>query len=673
MRIWINIRFMITSLFCLSIMNNTIAETTSSALDSKKPTSINGNLPNANLRASSARKAERMYYLEAKKALDKNQFARYQELLPNIKNYPLLPYLEYQELGERLMALPKKEVEQFFSRYPNSYVAERLRHRWLRTLALKAMWSDYLKFYDPNLTDPELGCLSVRARLSLGDKTALKDIEPIWNVGKVQSKSCDPVFAEWKQEGYLTPGLLWSRHSKAVKADEMTLAASLAQEMTENQKNNALTYGKVAQNPRLILQNDQFNTQTAEGRAIIAIGIERLSQTDVQLAYNAWQTYLLENPFTETEIANVNYIIARQFIRQDNPEAAELIASATPNLNNSDLIEALIRESLRRQDWLKSMQWISRLPAEVKTTERWSYWQARLMEQLNIREAQGKKPQDIYAKIANTRGFYGFLASDRLGLDYSLQDKPLSISKETLRSIEAEPGIQRAREFYLLGEFGSASREWTYTTHHFPTTEQMVAAGHIADQWGWHREAIQTMQDADYMDDLAIRFPTPFQENIKTAARSAALDPHFIYAITKQESAFNIEAKSPVGATGLMQLMPTTAKVLAKKVGLKFQQKDLLNADTNIVLGSRYLGDLMTTFSGNRILAAAAYNAGPSRVKQWMSKDEKKLPYDIWIETIPYKETRFYVQNILSFSVIYAYRSGNKQPFISEQEAQATL
>jgi len=628
----------------------------------------------ADTQVSSARKAERLYYAEAQKALDKKQIARYQQILPNLKNYPLLAYLEYQELGDRLMAQPTKEVDQFFAHYPNSYVAERMRHRWLRTLAIKELWPEYLRYYDANLTDPELACLNLRARLATGDKTALKDVATLWNVEHPQSKSCDPVFAEWKQAGYLTPALLWSRHLKAVKADDISLAASLAQEMQPAQQNLALLYENVMQNPRLILQPERFKTQTAEGRASILAGIEKYAQNDAEEAATLWKSYLSRGGFTEDEKTQINYVIARQLLRQDHSQTAEQMVSNIPSLSHPDLMEALIREALRQQDWGKALRWISRLPTDSKKTERWSYWEARIMEQLNIKEIDGKKPKELYASVANTRGFYGFLSSDKLGVDYSLQDKPLPLTKEIMNKVEFDAGIQRAREFYMLGDLASASREWMFTTHHFATTEEMVAAGHLADRWGWYRQAIQTMQDSDYLDDLSVRFPIPFHEHVKTAAKQTSLDPHFIFAIAKQESAFNTEAKSPVGAMGLMQLMPTTAKTTAKKAGLVYKPQDLLQAEKNIALGSRYLDELLSAFSGNRILAAAAYNAGPTRVKQWMGKDDNnKLPFDVWIETIPYKETRLYVQNILSFSVIYAYRTGNKQPFITPQEASQTL
>lgn len=622
---------------------------------------------------SSARKAERLYYEEAQKALDKNRLSRYEQILPKLKNYPLLPYLEYQALGDRLMTLPRKDVALFFESYPNSFLSERLRHRWLRTLASRELWVDYRNFYDPNLNDSELACLNIRARLSAGDKSALIDIEPLWNIEKPQSKACDPVFTEWVQAGMLTPTLLWSRYIKAVQANEIILANNLTQQMTPAQQVLASQYQNVAETPRLVLQTDLFNTQSTESRTSIALGLERYGLTNAIGADELWKSYQQKGEFTEDEIIHINYLLALQLLRQDEDVRAEQLVMTTPNLSHADLLEALIREALRKQDWQKSYRWISRLPPEIQKSERWTYWQARIMDKLDIKELEGKKTPEIYAGLANTRSFYGFLSSDKLGADYSLVDKPLKLTKEFISSVELSPSIQRARELYLMGNLSASNREWTHSMRHL-SIEEIVAAGRLADRWGWHRQAIETMADAQLWDELQVRFPLVYPENVKNAARQTSLSEYFIFAIARQESAFNADAKSPSGALGLMQLLPSTAKSTAKKSGLSFKNQDLLLPEKNITLGSSYLNQLLGSFSGNRILAAAAYNAGPTRVRKWLTKNnDEKLPYDVWIETIPYKETRNYVQNVLFYSVIYGYRSGNKQSFVTSQEAAQGL
>jgi soluble lytic murein transglycosylase len=658
--------FFVCSFYCTSYCTSLFA----SAFEEEANTSEQ---VSANAFVSSQRKAERLYFLEAQKALNKNQMSRYKLILPKLKNYPLVAYLEYDELIDRLPALPHADVQKFFDGYPNSFLSERLRHRWLRTLAARELWADYRKAYDTNLTDPELACLNLRARLFLGDKTALADVEPLWNIEKPQSKACDPVFAEWKQAGLLTPALIWERHAKAVRANEIQLATSLTQEMSPAQQAFALQYKNVAQTPRLILQTEYFNPEQAEVRASIELGLALYSETDALAALELWKTYSQSGLFTENECLQIHYALARQLLAQDKSDLADQLVSSLPHLSHTDLLESLIREALRKQDWANSHRLIQRLPLDIQKSERWSYWLARTMEELQIKEIEGKKPNDIYAEVSNTRSFYGFLSADKLGARYSLVDKPLALSKDFIRTVELNPGIQRAREFYLENDISAASREWLHTMRYLPEQE-LVAAGRLADNWGWYRQAIQTMSDAQLWNELQIRFPIVNSANVKNAARETSLNEYYIFAVTRQESAFKTDAKSPSGAIGLMQLLPSTAKSVAKKSGLSFKEKDLLQPEKNITLGSRYLSQLLGTFDGNRILATAAYNAGPTRVKKWLNKeDSQKLPYDVWIETIPYKETRNYVQNIMAFSVIYGYRMGSKQSFVTQAEAAKAL
>lgn len=622
---------------------------------------------------SASRKAERQYYAEAERALDKKQPALYKTILPKIRKYPLTPYLELRELGDRLLTLPKIEVDAFLRDNQDSYVAERMKHKWLRTLALKEKWQDYITYYDSNLTDPELACLNFRAHLETGDTSVLKQIDSLWNTERNLPKACDPVIDQWQAAGYMTPELLWSRHTKAVKAGEISLAVSLAQQMKSNQQAFALLYENVAQNPRLLLQHDNFDPKFKEVRSAIAYGMEKLSADDASKALELWNSYKKKIGFTDEETLQIKYTLARNLLRQDQGTEAESLVANTPNLSHPDLMEALIREALRQQDWRKAYTWVNRLPGETKNTDRWNYWQARLMQELRVKELNGKTPTDLFNQLAQTRSFYGFLAAQQLRTPYSLQDKPLDISKDILQQVEKHPGIQRAYEYYLQGDLLAASREWSFTTKRLPTTEHMVAAGRLADRWGWYQQAILTLNDADYLDELSTRFPLPYHSGVKNAAQQSSVDPHFIFAITRQESAFKIDAKSPVGAMGLMQLMPMTAKSTAKKAGLNFKPQDLTSADKNLVLGSHYLDELLSRFNGNRILAAAAYNAGPSRVKQWLNDETNRVNADVWIETIPYKETRQYVQNVLTYALIYAYRTGSPQSFMTPEEEQRKL
>jgi len=622
---------------------------------------------------SDARLVERQQYDRAQKALNSKSMAEYRQLVKKLQNYPLVPYLEYQDLSERLITLPKTEVERFFNRYPDSFLAERLTHRWLRTLAQRERWTDYRQFYDARLTDPELACLNLRARLATGDKTALDEVGALWNIEKAQSKSCDPVFAEWRKAGRMTPELIWQRHLKVLKAGNNGMASYLSNLLPATEKPLALLLQQVNTNPRLLKQTSKFAKQSPQMKTVILHGLEKLARTNAKEALSLWRIYDAQQLFSDDDRNAIKYQIALRLLYQDHDAEAEKLVASTPNLNSIDLLEWLLRESLRKQNWEQVNEWLTRLPEDARATERWRYWQARTMEELGIKEINGETPMAIYNTVAPARSFYGFLAADKTGINYHLLDRPVVVSDEQVRAVENSQGMLRAREFLDRGNLSAATREFFYSARRMKP-EQAAIAGRLAERWGWHRHGIQVMAEAQLWDELQVRFPIVYQDHVTKAAKQTSVNPLLIFAVARQESAFMHDAKSPAGAVGLMQLLPSTAKQTAQKSGMSFNAQDLIKPDKNIALGSRYLDYLLGVFDGNRILAAAAYNAGPSRVRQWMNKEKNaQLPYDVWIETIPFKETRGYVQNILSFSVIYAYRLGQETKFVTAEEANRTL
>lgn len=620
-----------------------------------------------------ARQLERQKYNQAQKALNAKNTAEYRQLAKQLQNYPLLPYLEYQELSERLIGLPRKDVDAFYTRYPDSFLAERLTHRWLRTLALREQWTDYRHYYDARLTDPELACLNLRARLATGDKTAMDDVAALWNIEKAQSKACDPVFAEWRKAGRMTPELVWQRHLKVLKAGNNSMASYLSNLLPAAERPNALLLQQVNANPRLLKQTGKFAKQSPHMKTIILHGLEKLARLNAKEALSLWRIYDAQQLFNDEDRNTIKHHIALRLLHQDYDTEAQNLVASTPGLNSVDLLEWLLRESLRKQQWEQVNEWLTRLPDEARSTERWRYWQARTMEELGIKEINGETPMAIYNSVAPARSFYGFLAADKTGINYHLLDRPIIVSDEQVRAVENSQGMLRAREFLERGELPAATREFFYSARRMPP-EQTAIAGRLAERWGWHRHGIQVMAEAQLWDELQVRFPIVYQDQVTKAAKQTSVNPLLIFAVARQESAFMPDAKSPAGAVGLMQLLPSTAKQTAQKSGMSFNPQDLVQPDKNIALGSRYLDYLLGVFDGNRILAAAAYNAGPSRVRQWMNKEKNaQLPYDVWIETIPFKETRGYVQNILSFSVIYAYRLGQETSFVTPEEANRTL
>jgi soluble lytic murein transglycosylase len=283
-----------------------------------------------------------------------------------------------------------------------------------------------------------------------------------------------------------------------------------------------------------------------------------------------------------------------------------------------------------------------------------------------------ESPATIYQQLAESRSFYGFLSADIQKTDYQFEDKPAPVDQQLISTLKNLPAFKKAKEFLLMEKMHRARTEWRYAMKGL-STEEFIAAAQIANQWGWSRKAIEAMAGAAYWDDLGIRFPVVHADIIHSSAEKNNIPSSLVFSIARQESAWEFDAKSRVGASGLMQLMPATAKETAKRARLAYKKSQLFDPEYNIALGSHYITGLLEQYEDNRALAIASYNAGPHRVKQWLKKSNALLPLDVWIEIIPFKETRKYVQNVLSYEVIYNYRQGRESSLLTLAEANSTL
>lgn len=616
---------------------------------------------------------QRNEYIAASTYLQKGQRQAYQQHLARLQDYPLLPYLEYEDISRQIQTYPTAKVDQFLSRYGKSYLGEKLQKKWLYTLAAGRRWADVVRFYNPEVTDTELTCQWLYARTTQGDSTAYAEVGALWNVGRSQPKGCDSLFQNWIKKGGLTTDLAWSRYSQALRNHNDSLAKYLTRYLSPSQLPLAELYRQVDKDPSVLQQTSRFERKDPAVQEIILHGVRQLSRKDPMQAFTLWQTYDASNLFADAPRREAIEYLALRLIDANYIHEAEQVTASIPGFNTTYLAESMIRRYLRDADWPKVATWIGRLPADQQATPGWRYWLARSLEMQKKSTEDLQTAQKLYQELASERSFYGFLASDRLGASYAFQDKPVDANQAQLDAIANKPEMRRARELLAMNQDHLAQREWFYMAKSLTPAEHMAAAK-LAQSWGWHRNGIIAMASAKAWDDLDIRFPIVYRDHVQTAARKHKLEQPLLFAIARQESAFAVDAMSPAGALGLMQLMPATAKYTANKAGLSYKSKyDLLQADKNIALGSFYIDELLNRFNGNRILAAAAYNAGPTRVKQWLNDDQNKLPYDVWIETIPFRETRGYVQNILSYSVIYGYRLGSPQPVITAKEAAQKL
>lgn len=614
---------------------------------------------------------QREDYLNAKGALEKDNLVSFRQYRDRLNNYPLAAYLDFYEINRHLDRRSHHEIKAFLQKNKGDYLADKLLYLWLGELSDQSRWEDFIHYYDDSIAGTTMRCIHLHARLNTGDPTVYKDIETIWNVGKSQPNECNPAFTLWKNKGHLSSSIAWERFSKAISTREKRLAKYLLRYMNPEDQQLATLMLALDNNPQLLKKQGDFSGQGEKMQAIILHGIKRYARKDSMAALSLWYRYDAQQLFDDQQRQKTQEYIASRLINDQHHREAETLIARIPSLSNEKLIERLIRDALAKLDWKDVQNNIQSLPAQVRASERWRYWLARSQIELS---KTPKTPDAIKVldELAQDRSYFSFLAADAIGKNYRLSDNPANISTQQLEKIATKGSSLRARELFAVNQLYDARREWSYLERELQKDEYMAAAK-LAFQWGWHRKTIQSMVTANYWDDLQMRFPLAYNKHVMRAAIKHKVSPMLLFAIARQESAFTPDARSPVGAMGLMQLMPSTAKQTAKAAGMTYHQQALLQPETNIKLGSHYLTGLLNRFDGNRILAAAAYNAGPNRVRQWLNRSDQRLPFDVWIETIPFYETRKYVQNVLAYSVIYGYRMGTTPNLISPTELKKFL
>lgn len=624
--------------------------------------------------APEGREAQRVVYLAAQEAWLAGRTEEYQTLYEQLGDYPLRIYLDYTALSPKVAGLAlagadKTPIDNFLNAYPNTYLTKRLERTWVNLLALQKRWADVVRYYNPDNSTTTLRCYSLEARLYEGDQSAMAEVASLWNVSRSQPNECDPLFEAWLAADGLTAEIAWERFRKTLDAGNSTLARYVATLLPESKARYAQRFLDVDRNPRALESVDAFSDSAPEIKEAVIYGLRQLAISEPARALDLVHQYAVPVGLTVEEgRALQRYAVQRMQVR-GQVEESERLLTTTPQLITESLLAWIIRDALRSQDWPRVEHWLAQLPADARDSERWQYWHARVLGQKQGRAAHDEA-QALRANIAKTRSYFGFLASSQLGQDYNMAAQPVNVEAEQIDALLQNPAIERAYELYMLGDEVAARSEWQYANEGM-TEAQVKASGKLAERWGWYRNSIQAMIRIQYWDDLELRFPLAYADSIHSTAQEVALSPQLIYAIARQESAFMHDVRSSAGALGLMQLMPATGRETAAGMGMRISNQDLLIPETNIAIGSRYLSSLLKSFDGNRILAAAAYNAGPNRVRQWLQRTaEAPVPFDVWIETIPYGETRNYVESVLTYSVIYGYRMGEHVALLSEEEME---
>ncbi|MBU2295396.1 MAG: transglycosylase SLT domain-containing protein [Gammaproteobacteria bacterium] len=607
---------------------------------------------------------QRQYYDQAKAALAKGDKGPYQRYAGALRDYPLEPYLAYDELTARLKWASNDEIEKFLAEHGDLPQISWMKLRWLRWLAERGEWKTFINYYDPTLNFTELDCLYGQYQLSHGMRAeGNATAEKLWLVGKSQPNACDPLFALWATEGQLTEQKRWQRAKLAAEARNYGLVTHLIKAMP-TLGNHGKSLLEVAQKPELLKQTARFTQADPATADVVGLGLRRLARQDPESALKLLDSYSQRLKFSSDEQVAIAREIGLTLAKRFDARALQVMAKYDPELRDNTVSEWRARLLLRLGRWDEANQLTRKMPAELGNTNRWRYWQAR---SLQLAQPNSQEPKALYQALAKERDFYGFMAADQVKARYQLNNKPLALSPQTIQKVRNSAAIRRALEFHARGQVADGRREW-YNVSRLFSRDEMVAQARLAYDMGWYFPAIRTISQAQYWDDLDVRFPMAHRNELVREAKNRDIHSSWVFAITRQESAFMADAKSGVGAMGLMQLMPATAKETAKRFGIPLSSPQLAyRPEVNIQLGAAYLSQIYGQFNGNRVLASAAYNAGPGRVRQWL-RGADHLSYDVWIENIPFDETRQYVQNVLSYSVIYGEKLNAPQPLVAWHE-----
>lgn len=610
--------------------------------------------------------SQRALFQQVEADLKKGKLLSYRNHKQALSTYPLFPYLKYELYRKMIDQLKHSELSAFIKGYPDSPLPNRLRNEWLKDKAAKKLWDDYLLAYDPYIkNDIEMQCHYIHANLETGNTKVYSSVAQIWLSSKEQPKSCTPVFEAWKKAGHLTRNLLWQRIKLSLEDNNPQLAKSLAQDLSTSDQKIVELWVRTHNDPHLINKPHYYNSQHSAISEIVIHGLRKIAKDNPQEAVQLWEQLQERHNFNEHHWGVIVKEIGLALSRKRDRHAEKWLSTLPGRLKTKDVSDARLKVAVHHNDWDAILNTFEELPEEEYRTDKWQYWQARATEMIGDRDAS----QASLIKLSKIRNYYGFLASSRVLKPYAMNHVDSKIDEEVMHSVQTKPAIIRAHELKQIGRIHTGKSEWLKALEDL-NEYQRLAAAQLAADWNVPNWAIVALANAANKNDLALRFPKTYSEYIHKEAARNRLDPALVFAITRQESAFIPTAKSPVGAMGLMQIMPNTGKMLARlnKEVLQSPQ-DLLKPDRNIRLGSKYIRMMLDTYQQNAALASASYNAGPHRVARWLP--EYDMPADSWIETIPFKETREYVQNVMTYSVIYKQLLGgspklnNYMPIIS--------
>jgi len=585
-----------------------------------------------------------------------------------LEAYVLWPDLRATWLRVNLERVAAPDVDAFLDRYGTLRPARELRYRYALELARAGNFDAYFRLYEQfyqGLGVERLDCLALQAELAAGrDTRVIGRAIDLWLVGKSQVEECDPVFEYLNDKQLLGPVEYRKRYALAIEAREFSLARWLAREIDDLHVEEATAWIRAQSDPEKFLRAYRQYDNSGTTCEQLVYAAERLTYRDPELAHELWKKVSRRFGFSERQKLLTARHIALWMARDQLPRAYELLVKLPQAAWNDEVLRWRARTSLRLGHWNRLLRDIDTMADAERETEEWRYWRAIALQ----RGADPAAARLVFEQLSRERSYYGFLAADELGGDYALDGNMLEADEILLQSLATNPALIRARELFLVGLESRGRSEWDAVVLHLGAAEKIQAAI-LANRWGWHSRAIATVASLGEYDDLTIRYPLPYLDLFERSASAASISTTWAYGIARSESLFMRDVRSRAGAIGLMQLMPATGRRVANELRLPYEGlSTLTDPEANIKLGTTYLGQMASRYAGNSVLATAAYNAGPQRVDAWLPR-KNAVDARIWIENIPFNETRDYVKRVLAARTIFHWRMTGELHRLSDEFA----
>ena len=599
-------------------------------------------------------------YLAARDAYRAGDATKLNRLAARLQQSPLEPYLAYYKLRLNLETASDATILAFLARPDVTPVIDRLRAEWLKLLGKKRRWDTFTAEY-PRLgkADRELACYALQARQHPPVGTPppedgnamqeLKEARILWLASNDElPDSCTPLFDAAIASGIISEKDLWQRLRLVLEAGNVSLAKQISRKIPAMRALPSSALDNAATDPERYLNKAKLKNATQAQRVVALFALRRLARQLPPLAYAQWEK--IAGNFDEDERRYFFGWLGYEAARVHDPHALDWFRAAGDTSLTEMQLSWRVRAALRAQNWHEVWAGVAIMSPQQQREGVWRYWKARALVEL------GRAPdaEAIFVVLSSDYNYYGQLAAEELGAASAsgMMSASFQPDNAAIAAMLQQPAVQRTLALYHMELRTDAALEWEWATRKFDDKQLLVAA-EIARRTGMYDHAINTADRTVQLHDFTLRYPTPYRDEMQGHIKKNDLEEAWVYGLMRQESRFVVQAKSTVGAAGVMQVMPATARWIAQKLGMKDYRNALIGQlDTNLKLGTYYMKTILSSLDNNPLLASVAYNAGPRRARKWRA--DSPLEGAIYAETVPFDETRNYVKKVMSNTGYYA-------------------